>query len=289
MHDMWPFTGGCHYAGACLRYRSECGACPALGSNSDDDLSRTIWRRKRKSWDGLPFQLITPSRWLASCARSSALFHGADVAVIPNTLDTDIFRPQEQAAARQRCSLPQGPKLVLFGAIASLSTSRKGAHLLMPALEQLQKVVDFPVELVVLGATGPEPSMTFPLLVHYAGHVSDEAELSAFYASADAVVLPSTEDNFPNVALEALACGRPCAAFEIGGMGDLIVHGETGYLAKPFLPGDLAAGIAFCLRDDQTARLRQQARDRVERNFAPAIVAEQHLTLYEKLLMRSRR
>lgn len=289
MHDMWPFTGGCHYAGTCSRYLSGCGNCPALESVSDDDLSRTIWRRKQRCWNGLPFQLIAPSRWLASCTRSSALFHDADVAVIPNTLDTGIFRPQEQAAARQRCGLPQGPKLVLFGAIASLSTSRKGAHLLMPALEQLRKMGGLPVELVVLGATGPEPGTTFPLPVHYAGHVTDEALLSAFYASADVVVLPSTEDNFPNVALEALACGRPCTAFEIGGMGDLIVHGETGYLAKPFLSEDLAAGIAFCLRDDQAARLRHQARSRVEQHFAPAIVAQQHLALYEKLLVRSGR
>jgi glycosyltransferase involved in cell wall biosynthesis len=287
MHDMWAFTGGCHYSGGCVRYRQACGACPQLASTREEDLSRSIWRRKQRSWKDLSIQLVAPSRWLADCARASGLFAGSDVAVIPNTLDTDIFRPRDQSAARARLGLPQNAKLVLFGAIESLKTSRKGAHLLLPALGKLREIEARGIELVVVGASAPGQDVHFPLPVHFAGHLTEEEDLAAYYTAADAVVLPSVEDNLPNVALEALACGRPCAAFNVGGLADLVVHGQTGYLAAPFETGDLAAAIAYCLDDARTPALRHAARLHIERFFAPSVVAAQYLDLYRRVLIKT--
>lgn len=289
MHDMWAFTGGCHYSGDCDRYRESCGRCPALGSERDDDLSRGVWRRKKAAWRNLPIQLIAPSRWLAGCAGESSLFHGHGVKIIPNTLDTTVFRPQDQAEMRRRCGLPQFPKLILFGAIDSLNTGRKGAHLLLPALEQLRRTAAEPLELVVLGSSGPRVGLEFPLPAHYAGYIDSDARMAEFYAAADAIVLPSVQDNLPNVALEAMACGRPCVAFDVGGLPDLIVHGETGYLARPFSSEDLAEGVVFCLDADRAPELQYRARLRVETQFSPSVVAAQHLSLYRDILAKAGR
>jgi len=65
MHDMWPITGGCHYAGRCRRFESNCGRCPALGSSRSRDLSRLIWDKKSAVFDGLDLTVVTPSTWLA--------------------------------------------------------------------------------------------------------------------------------------------------------------------------------------------------------------------------------
>ncbi|MGL5881127.1 MAG: glycosyl transferase, partial [Xenococcaceae cyanobacterium] len=73
LHDMWAFTGGCHYTQDCDRYTSSCGACPQLNSKSDWDLSRWIWQRKAKAWQNLNLTIVTPSHWLAKCAGNSPL------------------------------------------------------------------------------------------------------------------------------------------------------------------------------------------------------------------------
>ena len=69
LHDSWAFTGGCHYPFDCTRYHRDCGACPILGSSRERDLTRRIWSRKQKAWEGLNLTVVTPSRWLADCAR----------------------------------------------------------------------------------------------------------------------------------------------------------------------------------------------------------------------------
>ncbi|MFA6331905.1 MAG: glycosyltransferase [Methanoregula sp.] len=80
LHDMWPFTGGCHYDGGCGKYRSYCAACPALGSNRRNDLSHCVFSRKVKSYAKIPsLTLVGLSRWIEDCARNSTVFSGRRV------------------------------------------------------------------------------------------------------------------------------------------------------------------------------------------------------------------
>jgi glycosyltransferase involved in cell wall biosynthesis len=284
LHDMWAFTGGCHYSGGCERYLGECGACPVLTSGTEDDLSRSIWRRKKAAWDGLDIRVIAPSRWLAERARKSALFGARDIAVIPNTIDTDLFKPGDTLAMRQLFNLPVGPKLILFGAVQSLSSDRKGARHLLAALERLRLLTADPIELVVFGQSASVPGINFPLPVHYMGSFGDEVSLAALYNAVDLVVTPSVEDNLPNVAMEALACGRPCVAFDIGGLSDLIEHERAGYLARPCDAEDLARGMLYCLDTLRWPDLSRAARAHVLASYAPNVVVGQHVALYERLI-----
>jgi glycosyltransferase involved in cell wall biosynthesis len=109
----------------------------------------------------------------------------------------------------------------------------------------------------------------------------------ALYSAADVVIAPSNEDNLPNVVLEALACGTPCVAFDIGGLPDMIDHQQNGYLAVPFKSEDLALGISWVLRDDERRRvLSANARAKVEAEFELSKVSLRYRTLYEELLTR---
>ena len=137
LHDMWPFTGGCHYAGACGRYQAGCGDCPQLDSASAVDLSSRTMRRKRLAWSGRDLTVIAPSRWLAGLAGRSALFAASRVEVIPNCLDTVRFCPGSKAAARAALGLPQDRRLVLFVALDADAEPRKGFDQLEAALGRL--------------------------------------------------------------------------------------------------------------------------------------------------------
>ena len=153
LHDMWSFTGGCHYSGECDRYTESCGACPQLGSHRDRDLSRWIWQRKAKAWRNLDLTIVTVSSWFAKCVSSSSLFKDLRVEVIPNGLDTEKYRPINKQVARDILRLPQDKQLLLFGALGATSDKRKGFHLLQPALHDLsQGIWQNKLEVLVFGA-----------------------------------------------------------------------------------------------------------------------------------------
>jgi len=85
--------------------------------------------------------------------------------------------------------------------------------------------------------------------------------------------------------MEALACGTPCVAFDIGGMPDMIEHRRNGYLARPFDAEDLAEGVRWILEDDQRRKeLSSRARQKVLDEFAMPVVARRHLDLYRRIL-----
>lgn len=289
LHDMWPFTGGCHYDSGCGRYLQRCGACPQLHSRDDRDISRRVWQRKQDAWRDLPMTIVTPSRWLGECARGSALFRNCRVEVIPNGIDVALYKPIDKAAARSLFNLPLDRKLILLSAEKAISDPRKGYQHLVPALRVLadQGWADR-AELMIVGSSRPADAPDLGMRVHYLGRLRDEASRVAAYSCADVSVTPSTQENLSNTVMESMACGVPVVAFGIGGMPDMISHGENGYLATPFEHADLARGIAETIGDEVRHRHScSLARHHVLQNYDSRRIAERHLALYEDILGRT--
>jgi len=286
LHDMWAFTGGCHYDQDCGQYVNSCGACPQIGSHKNFDLSRWTWQRKSRAWKNTHLTIVTPSAWLAKCASSSSLLRQRRVEVIPYGLDTQRYKPVNRQTVRSLLNLPQDKKLVLFGAIKATSARRKGFHFLQPALQSLCKSGwDDKVELIVIGASKPENQTDLGFKTHYLGQLSDDISLAQIYAAADVFVAPSIQDNLPNTVLEAIACGTPCVAFKIGGMPDMIEHQKNGYLAQPFEVEDLAQGIAWVLENSERhQKLSNYAREKVEQEFTQELQARRYASLYTEIL-----
>ena len=101
--------------------------------------------------------------------------------------------------------------------------------------------------------------------------------------------MPSRQDNLPQTGTEAQACGLPVVAFRTGGLPDVVVDRETGYLADPFAPEDLARGIAWALDDSRRRALGAAARERAVRLWAPRVVAAAHVRLFEEIIDEARR
>jgi glycosyltransferase involved in cell wall biosynthesis len=288
LHDMWAFTGGCHYNQDCDRYTISCGACPQLGSTKDWDLSRWVWQRKTKAWKNLNLTVVALSSWLADCARESSLFKDLRIEVIPNGIDTNRYRPINRQIAREILNLPQDKQLILFGSLKATSNQRKGFHLLQPALQDLSKSGWYNrLELVIFGAERPENPPEFGFNAHYLGTLSDDLSLALVYSAADVFVLPSVQDNLPNTIMEAIACGIPCVAFNIGGMPDMIEHQQNGYLAQAYKIEDLAQGIAWVLENrERYHKLSHRAREKVAQEFTQKIQASRYVSLFTEILER---
>jgi glycosyltransferase involved in cell wall biosynthesis len=285
LHGCWAFTGGCHYPYDCTRYQKNCGACPQLGSQHERDLSRWVWNRKAKHWQTGNLTIVTPSRWLAQLAKSSSLFNNVRVEVIPYCLDLSTYKPIDCNIARDLLGLPRDKQLILFAAQSSRN-KRKGFQHLKQALQYLyDRGFSKNLQLIIVGTSQKSELLDIPFECLPLGRLHDDISLALAYAAADVFVAPSIADNLPLTVLEALACGTPTVAFNIGGMPDLIDHGDTGYLAQPFYPQDLAQGIEWVLSDAaRHHKLRIAARAKAEREFNIPRVVGKYLALYKELL-----
>ncbi len=285
LHDMWGFTGGCHYSGDCVKYKDRCGACPQLSSRREHDLSRWVWNRKQKHWYGLPMHIVAPSRWLYECVRESSLMKDKPVELIPYCIDTTLYRDIDRSTARDALGIPVDRTLLLFGAINAHSDRRKGFHLLQPALRKLAGSGHNGIELVVFGSSEPLEPPDFGFPVRYMGRLHDDQTLALLYAASDLHLAPSTEDNLPNTVIEAMACGTPTVAFRIGGMPDMIDHHQNGYIAEPFDIDDFASGIRWMLEDrNRLAGLRSAARQKTERTYTQTLIAGKYRSIYTNLI-----
>jgi glycosyltransferase involved in cell wall biosynthesis len=216
---------------------------------------------------------------MANCARSSSLFENKKIEVIPNGLDLQKFNPVPRDEARRALKLPLNKNLILFGALNSTQDKRKGFQYLKSATGMLSEDLDF--EAIVFGNSRGDDQLNIP--VNYMGKLPDNM-LSTIYSAADVFVAPSVQDNLPNTIMESLACGTPSVAFDIGGMTDLIVHKENGYLARPFDVEDLAGGMEWVVGQDQRKKqLSEASRKYVEKKFELTSVARRYADLYSEL------
>jgi len=282
MRDMWPFTGGCHYTVGCERYFDGCGQCPILGSEHTADLSRfNAWRKMGFRKERI--RLVAISSWLAECAARSAVFRDWPITVIPNSVDTRLYRPIDKYIARRVLGLQEDAVIVAFGAV-SVGDVRKGAAYLADAMRKLQGTK---VQYLVFGKGGSHLRALVGDLegrIHFLGSLQDDISLMLAYAAADTFVAPSTQEAFGKTIIEAMACGRPVVAFDATGPKDIIAHGSDGYLAKLFDAEDLVQGILWVVDPVRNTSLGNAARDKACLHYDDVIIAKRYLTLYEDIL-----
>ena len=284
LHDMWSFTGGCHYDEECGRYVDSCGQCKVLKSIENNDLSRDVFIRKHKTYSQIDnLTIVGLSHWLSDCAKESSLFNNRKVVTIPNPIDTNIFKPIDKRRAREIFSLPKDKKLILFGAMSSTGDPRKGFLLLQEAINKL-KLEN--VEIVIFGSGEPKNPPSLKFKVRYLGQLQDDSSLQVLYSACDVMVVPSIQENLSNTIMESLACATPVVGFSIGGNADLISHRENGYLARALEVTDLAKGIDWVLTDANYDELCRNARESVMSKFESSKVVNQYVTLYEEALAR---
>ena len=260
LHDMRPFTGGCHYAGDCKKYMKHCGSCPQLGSSDPSDLSFNTWKTSKSAYRQLDMHIVTPSQWLAERAQESSLFRRFPVHVIPHSQPLNIFNIKNKSAMRQSLGF-SNDELILAFAAQQLDNQRKGLHYLLACLK---KVAAGPlkekVHLMLLGNKSPSDFFNLGIKATSFGHIDDPNILSILYNASDAVIVPSLEDNSPNVICEAAGCGTPVLAFAAGGIPEMIRHKETGWLAPIRDVDALVEGIYWLAESRKDPLLARRCR-----------------------------
>jgi glycosyltransferase involved in cell wall biosynthesis/predicted O-methyltransferase YrrM len=282
LHDMNPFTGGCHYSCGCKKYTGACGACPNLGSDSEADISRQIFQNKKLVYEKLNIEVVTPSRWLAKEASSSSLFKSYNINVIPYGFPLDDFKPYDKNELRKALGLETNKKYVLFGA-QSIDNKRKGIEYFLDAVKHLEISGYNDIVILFFGKPSAELKFQSKFEIKGLGFINDKDILAKAYSIADVFVIPSLEDNLPNTVVESFACGTPVVGFNIGGISDMIEHKLNGYIAKEKDHIDLANGIRWVIENNKDNTLTINALKKTHGEYNLEKQARTYIQLYGKL------
>ncbi len=287
LHDMWSFTGGCHYAYDCKKYQTHCSNCSYYLKNSKDkDISHKVFENKINLFGDVNLNFATCSNWLGNTAKESKLISKYKITPINNAIETDVFKPLDKKTCREKLNIPTDKKIILFGAM-NMSDERKGFKYLKEALNILKKMPNTDKILILLfGKSSEELLQELPFDYHNIKFTSSQDDILNIYNSADIYVIPSIQDNLPNTIVESHSCGVPVVGFDTAGISEMISHKNTGYLAKYKSSNDLATGIYWTLFNSNSQNISENARKYALENYSETIVANKYIDLYKNILKK---
>lgn len=268
LHDMNPLLGLYHYE-----------ADEERNETIEEALDNKVKQIKTKALKKASSKLmvISPSQWLNQKAVLSNKFLPGNCNMIPYPINTEIFSPRDTKDLRKELNIPTENTVFLFVS-QSINNYRKGFDLL---LEALQKLSNTNISLLIIGYA---ENLNLPNLHCVSlGFINDEEKLSEYYSLADAFILPSREDNLPNVMLEALACGTPVISFNVGGMATVIQNGITGLKADWVTAASLQIELERFLGNKEMFN-RNKIRDYAMEQFNEEKIASAYLEVYKNIL-----
>lgn len=280
LHDEALITGHCSCTLGCEKWKSGCGSCPDLTIYPPinfDNTANVLKYKKRWITDLQPI-IVTPSNWLAIRVKK-AYPELKKIELIPNGIDSSIFRPTNKKEARERLKLPlEDKKIVLFVAEFASANPFKGGEILRSLIADK----DF-VDVIFITVGGKQETI-------YSNHISypyitDENELALLYSSADVLLYPTQADNLPLVVLESMSCGTPVIASDLGGIPEIITSKELGILVEDYKYANSFkhALLTFLSLDStETERMSIEAHKYIKKNFSLEMMVSKYLSLYNQ-------
>lgn len=278
VRDMMPISGGCHFFHGCTRWKDSCMDCPQFPTDQND-FPAAVLAAKRLHYKFENLTLVALSSHSQAILKDSPYFRDCRIEVIPNSIELDVFRPQDKRRARQVFGLPSDRKII--GYVPSFSSEVKGYRELVSALELLSESYP-PGEGPFVMLVGNETPATNQISLdkEALGYIADNERLALAYSAADVIVVPSLEETFSNTTAEAIACGVPVVGFKTGAIPDLAINGKTGYCCEVGDVKGLADAIAQVLSGpDMSKACRQLA----ESELSFMLQARRYETLFREL------
>ncbi len=286
MHDMWCLTGICHHAHECRNYTRQCGKCPYVHlPTSKNDLSHSVWKKKKSLYDKTNIHFVAVSNWLAERCKESSLLSDKPLSVIHNAFPIDFFITEPSTECKE-LDIDYTKKHIIMGA-ARLDDPIKGFNYTIDALNAFaEKYPEKAQECEVLffGAIRNSGLLQQIKLNHrHLGRVNDNRIIRQLYAASSVVLSTSLYETLPGTLIEGQAAGCVPVSFGMGGQKDIIDHKVNGYIAEYKSAESIADGIAWAL---DAAPDREMLHEEVRRRFAADVIARQYIDLFNNLLKK---
>jgi len=222
--------------------------------------------------------------------------YAEQVRVIPNGVDLETFKPSDRSKARQDLGLPQDAWILLMVAsYIHINMYKDYPTLLQTAALLREKFQGKKIIVLTVGDSGPEKVQSSP--IQHVPFTKDPLMLAKYYQAADVYVHSAKADTFPTTILEALACGIPVAASNVGGIPEQVRSmkfeshsgdsNPTGILAAPQQPTALAEAISLLLENDSMRlQLGSAAASDARARFNFKTQVDAYLSWYEEILTK---
>ena len=290
LHDAWLVAGHCSHGFDCDRWRTGCGQCPNLATYPAirRDATAYNWRRKQRVYARSRLHVVSPCQWLMRKAKDSMLAPAmVSSRVIPHGIDLTTFRAGDRLAARHALGLPPDADMLLFAAKGIRDNSAKDYDTMSRALRILgSRTTGKPLIMVALGEDSPTEWIGNAEL-RFLPHVSDRHAVARYYQAADIYVHGARAEVWGLSITEAMACGLPVVASDVGGIPDQVADTQTGFLVPVGDADRMAARVAVLL-DDPAAReiMGRRAGERAHAEFGMATMTRNYLAYYASIMDR---
>ena len=228
-HCEYMYTGKCGHAKECVRYKEDCGSCPAIREYPKSlffDRTAQMLKWKKQALQGLDMTIAAPSNWMAERTKGSFL-REIDVKVIHNGIDTDVFSPAKMEnlmKLRKELNIPENHKVVLSVA-ANIRSNLKGGNYVIELANQMKEEN---ISFVLVGDNEDKEYRNVRIVKAF----NNPRKLALFYSMADVFVICSKRENYPTTCLEAQCCGTPVAGFDTGGTRETLIDSELNSLVS---------------------------------------------------------
>jgi glycosyltransferase involved in cell wall biosynthesis len=277
MHDMRLLTGGCHYSLNCARFETSCRNCPQTRTSLDFNSTQkrkieAIFLANRDR-----YAIVAPSNWLSDLALKNSIGRNAtEVLSIPNVINNQDVSLSSELLARNQT----GTRNLLFIS-HDLASPIKGLDLLLAALSVLAEEYKISFNLTTVGHGFERISVDSKLVVTNI-EKCNPGQMKNLMISQDALVVPSRNDNSPNVVLEAQSIGLVVIASEVGGIAELVIENKTGFLFNPNVDSLVQSLLNFHNASNLDV-IRKNAREFSQKRSSEKDIVVSHISLYKRL------
>ena len=290
LHDTWMLAGHCAYFIECERWRDGCGACPDLNRAPaiQRDATRYNWRRKEGIYAKSRLFVATPSQWLMDQAKASMLAPAIRIGkVIHNGVNQDIFCPGDGMRARRQLDIADEAIVLLYVVASQLKhNADKDYDTIAAALGEIRSGLPSDQKVVFLGLGSEAPTEIHGNLeMRFLSYQTDLGAVASIYRAADLYLHAARADTFPNAILEALACGTPVVATDVGGIGEQVDMPNTGLLVQAGSGDAMARGVLELLdNSDRRRDMSRNAADDARIRFTLDRMVDDYLEFYDQIL-----
>ena len=270
IRDAWVFTGGCHFLSECNNYQFGCGKCPQLKSSKENDLSRYIFKIKKKNISKVKkIKFVAISNFMKQKAIKSPLIKN-EVDVIPNIVNFKDFQSYDKIISRKKLGLDTKSKTILFQ--NNSGEEWKGTN----TIDEIKKNLSNDFQLISFGnGEGYKNIKNF-------GYINNYKDLSLIYSSTDIFVFLSEQEPFGKVLFEAAWCGAKVACFKNGGTFEYYNNEDWWTVFESSDPKKMANQISSALKTDH-CKLHEVHRQ-LALKLDDKLVVDAYQKIYNKLL-----
>ncbi len=282
LHDEWAITPHGAYTIEGKKMKHGLFVCPDKNTPP-----RLLWNntkylawRKNSIYEKSKLHIVTPSQWLKERVEKTILV-SQDVRLIHNGIDTNIFKMSDKNIARRKLGLPLDMKIVLFLANDAKNNTWKGWKYTEDVINKYKD--DKNILFVSVGNHTAHPDESN---VKYLPHLDKKEDIALYYSASDILLFTSIAENFPLVILEAMGCGLPIVSFDVGGVKEVVIHKENGYISIYKEAKSLIEGMEYILtlNTKELDTIANLSVKKIRKDFTKEVMTTNYIKLYEELL-----